>query len=77
MENQHKKIQGYRDFDQATVNMINEIKKTEAFVAESWFAVGSHPDADRRELALARTAFEEAFMHLVKSIARPDTPWQQ
>jgi len=75
MENQHQKISGYRDFDQETVDVINDIKSLEQGVAEEWHALAGKGDADMRELALARTHFEDAFMHLVKAVAKPVSPW--
>lgn len=75
MENQHNKIQGYRDFDQATIDMINHIKQGEKIVADLYHELRG-TDVDQRELSLARTKFEEAFMHLVKSVAQPDSPWK-
>jgi hypothetical protein len=74
MDNQHKKIDGYRDFDQDTADVINEIKSLERDVASLWRLTGN-TDADKRELALAKTHFEDAFMHFVKAVAKPDTPW--
>jgi hypothetical protein len=49
MENQHKKISGYRDLSQSEIDLMNEIKafgpqleslvkKIEARVQEQWFA---------------------------------------
>ena len=75
MENQHEKISGYRDFDQGTVDVINEIKSLEWQVALYWNALSSEDNADKRELALARTHFEDAFMHFVKAVAKPVSPW--
>lgn len=75
MENQHEKIDGYRDFEQGTIDVINEIKSMERQVADYWRALVSEDDADKRELALARTHFEDAFMHLVKAVAKPVSPW--
>jgi hypothetical protein len=74
MDNQHKKIDGYRDFDQETVDAINYIKSLERDVASYWNIVGNG-DVDKRELALAKTHFEDAFMHFVKAVAKPVTPW--
>ena len=40
-----------------------------------------NPDAQvvireaQRQIALAKTNFEDAFMHLVRAVARPDSPW--
>ncbi len=76
MDNQHKKIDGYRDFDQETVDVINDIKSLEREVASYWRLLADlNKDTDKRELALAKTHFEDAFMHFVKAVAKPVTPW--
>lgn len=31
----------------------------------------------QRQIAIARTHFEDAFMHLVRAVARPETPWSK
>ena len=76
VENQHDKITGYRDFDQDTIDVINAIKDVEAVVANFWSQLRASDKVDQRELALARTHIEQGFMHFVKSVAKPDTPWQ-
>lgn len=75
MENQHQKITGYRDFDEDTVRKINHIKNLEHGIAEQWHLYRAFHDVDQRELALAKTHFEEAFMHFVKAVAKPDSVW--
>lgn len=74
MENQHREMRGYRDLTQAEIDQINTIKDNEAKLADLWFTIG-YGDVDGREMSLARTHFEQAFMHFVKAIARPDSPW--
>lgn len=75
MENQHRKIKTYRELEQYEIDLINEAKTLEEAVAKFyWHLVGSD-DIDKRQLALARTHIEQGFMHLVKSVARPETPW--
>lgn len=72
MEN---KIDGYRELDNAALETINDIKSIEREVASQWRLLVSEDNADKRELALARTHFEDAFMHFVKAVAKPDSPW--
>lgn len=63
-------IQGYRKFDQATSDFINEVKETgkivEALLAKAPAA------ADARNLALAKTNFQQAAMWLIRAAAKPD-----
>jgi hypothetical protein len=73
MEN--KKIDGYRELDAFTVQTINDVKALERHVAQYWNDVLNTSDADRRELALAKTKFEEGFMHMIKAVAKPESAW--
>lgn len=73
MEN--NKINGYRELDENAVDTINQIKSFEREIASYWRLLVSEDDADKRELALARTHFEDAFMHLVKAVAKPVSVW--
>ena len=88
MDNQHKKITGYRDLTQAEIDVMNEIKAHEKATAELHRKVAaligppsnedrydSEISERRRNVAIARTEFETAFMRLVRSVARPATPW--
>ena len=88
MDNQHQKITGYRDLTQAEIDVMNEIKAHEKATAELHRKIAmliGPPAAEdrydseiserRRNCAIARTEFETAFMRLVRSVARPATPW--
>ncbi len=72
MENQHRKITGYRELSQSEIDMMNEIKEFEA----SWNGLIDRlremPDVDQREVSIAVTEAEHAFMRAVRSVARPD-----
>lgn len=88
VENQHQKITGYRDLTQAEIDVMNEIKAHEKATAElhrkvvALIGPPAHEDRydseiseRRRNAALARTEFETGFMRLVRSVARPISPW--
>jgi hypothetical protein len=80
MDNQHRKITGYRELTQPEIDLMNEAKELEAkwngFV-DRLRAMGSHPQAgpgslDQRCVALAATHAEIAFMYAVRSVAKPE-----
>lgn len=75
MENQHRLIPGYRDLTQDEIESIVEIKECEKVVAVVWNRILDR-SPDLREMALAKAHFEDAFMHFVKAVAKPDTPWE-
>lgn len=86
MDNQHRKISGYRDLTEFEISCINEVKELEADVLdvigrtkERLVKAGYEPkEAQRtddaqalRWLATARTDIEKGFMCLVRGIAQP------
>jgi hypothetical protein len=75
VDNQHKKISGYRDLSLEEIELINRVKRTEQMVALLHADVKLGDAGDPRELAIARSHFEDAFIHLVKAVAKPETPW--
>lgn len=74
MDNQHKKISGYRDLSQAEINMMNDVKALEA----KWNALVDRIAGTRgspeghRQIAIAKTEGEHAFMRAVRAIALPE-----
>ncbi len=81
MDNQHKKITGYRDLTQAEIDLMNEAKAFEAKLAdlhsriEAAIREGTMSPQQARDLALARTSFEDGTIRLVRAIAHPISPW--
>jgi len=75
MDNQHRKIQTYRELTQSEIDAMNSVKALEKDIAELWAQIGDMPGIDKRDHAMARTAFEDACIRLVRSVARPVSPW--
>ena len=70
MDNQHKKITGYRDLSQAEIDMMNSIKALEA----QWNGLVDEMRSiavDQRQLSIAATDGESAFMRAVRAVAQP------
>lgn len=73
MDNQHKKITGYRDLSQAEIDLMNEVKAHEAqwnTLVDKLKAMGSA--LDQRNVAIAVTEGENAYMRAVRAIAQPE-----
>lgn len=87
MENQHRKIPGYRDLTQAEIDLIRRIKAAEAEILS---LIGSvqielevarnrgREERDRQDFAeawrwhaMAKTDIERGFMALVRAVAQP------
>lgn len=71
MDNQHRKISGYRELNEEEIKQMNQIKafgpQLEAGIA-ACLAAG----ADPRWVAIAKTHFQEGLMALTRSVAKPD-----
>lgn len=81
MENQHRKIRGYRELTKAEIDLMNEIKDVEARTAAVIRKMGGRnadPVAralDMRSLAVARTHLQTGFMWAVRAVAKPESGW--
>ena len=64
-------IKGYRKFDQATSDYINDLKSMGGTFQEM-LDRAMQLNASPRELALARTHFQEGAMWLIRSVAKPE-----
>ena len=72
MDNQHKKISGYRDLSQDEINAMNAIKHQEAQFNGMIDFLKALPGVDQRQVAIAATQGEDAFMRAVRAIAQPE-----
>jgi hypothetical protein len=75
MKDQHTRIKGYRDLTQSEIDAMNSVKALEADAAALWKQLSDIPGVDVRDLALARTHFEDACIRAVRAVARPVSPW--
>jgi hypothetical protein len=78
MENQHRKIKGYRELNEVEIALMNEIKGFGAKIGEfidnlqrANVEVGDTVP-DPRWLAIGKTHLQEGLMALTRSIAKPD-----
>lgn len=71
MENQHRKISGYRELSQQEIDAMNAVKKTAETVGAQLEALGDIPGIDKRALAIAKTELQTGFMWTVRAIAQP------
>ena len=75
VDNQHKQISGYRDLTEEEIALMNVIKEDEKLIAHLLGIVKQTPNVNMRNIAIARTAFEDAFMRLVRAVARLESPF--
>jgi len=72
MDNQHKKISGYRDLSQWEIDAINEFKKMGNEFEKLFENLANVDSVDKRWLAIAKTDLQKGIMALVRSIAKPE-----
>jgi hypothetical protein len=81
MDNQHRKIKGYRELSEEEISLMNEIKEKSAEVGELVDKLerrficneADSPSApDPRWVAIGKTDLQKGFMALTRSVAKPD-----
>jgi hypothetical protein len=79
MDNQHRKIKGYRDLSEAEIALMNTIKSEG--VALEWIVTKlenlvAFPTGevvpDPRWLAIGKTHLQQGLMALTRAVAKPD-----
>lgn len=81
MDNQHKKIKGYRDLSQEEIDLMNEVKDWAKDIGNLLERLGDsklssfsgRSTVDQRWLAIAKTDLQKGFMSLVRSVAKPES----
>jgi len=72
MDNQHRKIAGYRELTAQEIKYVNELKKAERLLLgrleEMQIDIS---DMDKRWLAIGKTHIQQGFMAAIRSITRP------
>jgi hypothetical protein len=77
MENQHRKISGYRELTQDEIDLMNEIKQKgkelQLLIDKIGTTPTSNPSAEPgRWLSMARTDLQVGIMKLTRAVAQPD-----
>jgi hypothetical protein len=77
LENQHRKINGYRELSEDEIAVMNAVKETGAVVESLVEKLESLQfdglTLDKRWLAIGRTHLQEGFMHLTRAVAKPES----
>ena len=72
MDNQHRKIKGYRELSEVEISAMNAVKEKASEVGELIFDLEENSDLDQRWVAIAKTDLQKGFMAATRSIAKPD-----
>lgn len=71
MENQHRKITGYRELEQYEIDAMNAVKEMAKQVGELLEKLESTSGLDQRWIAIGKTNLQQGFMALTRAIAQP------
>lgn len=73
MENQHRKISGYRELSQTEIDLMNKIKAKGAELGELVSEMQSNPDLLQRWISIGATDLQTGLMALTRAVAQPTT----
>lgn len=73
MENQHKKIKGYRDLSQAEIDAMNAVKSEGERLRLLISEMRENKDLDQRWISIAETNLQQGIMAAVRAVARPES----
>lgn len=73
MENQHRKIGGYRELEQVEIDLINEGKQLAELTRQFVSKLEQTGTTDKRCVEIAKTNLQTGFHWVTHSIAKPDS----
>jgi hypothetical protein len=72
MENQHRKIKGYRELDEAEIALMNEVKAQGVVLGALVEKLRDLQSNDQRWVAIGETHLQTGLMALTRAIAKPE-----
>jgi len=72
MDNQHRKISGYRELSQDEIDMMNRVKLAGKALADLIREIEKSGAADGRWLSIGKTDLQKGLMAVTRSIATPE-----
>ena len=72
MDNQHRKIKGYRELNQDEIDAMNEVKAMGIKLSEIVEKLENNKDLDQRWVESGKIDLQKGLMALTRSIARPE-----
>ena len=72
MENQHRKIKGYRELSQEEIDLMNEIKTIGITLGDLVSKLRKNDELDQRWVSIGATDMQTGLMALTRSVAKPE-----
>lgn len=73
MENQHRKITGYRELSQVEIDLMNEVKALGVELGNLVQKLRDTEVLDQRWISIGATDLQTGIMALVRGVAKPST----
>ncbi len=71
MDNQHRKIKGYRELSEEEIKRMNQIKEMGLELESLVVALGNMGNTDKRWVSEGATDLQKGLMSLTRAVARP------
>ena len=71
MENQHRRIKGYRELSDIEIAVMNQIKTKGAELGELVAELRGHEALDQRWVSIGATDLQTGLMALTRAVAKP------
>ncbi len=71
MENQHRKISGYRELNETEIANMNAVKEHGKRLGELIGQMRQNPDHDQRWVSIGATELQQGLMALTRAVAKP------
>lgn len=72
LENQHRKITGYRELSQEEIDVMNEIKAAGKELGELVDKLRAIESLDQRWISIGATDLQKGLMGLTRGVAKPE-----
>ena len=73
MENQHRKISGYRELTEHEIALMNQIKKYGEALGDLVEQLSTTTGLDQRWVSIGATDLQKGLMALTRGVAQPTT----
>lgn len=73
MDNQHRKISGYRELSEEEIKLMNDLKALSSEVGSAVDLLRADCTHDQRWVSIGQTHLQQGFMALIRAIAQPET----
>lgn len=71
MDNQHRKIKGYRELSETEIALMNEIKQKGFELGELVATLRADAELDQRWVSVGATDLQTGLMALTRAVAKP------